>query len=336
MNNAEKKKKITVSELAKETNVSPATISRVLNNRTDLVNPETFERIREAITKSGYNLPKQAITPYSKKKVIVLNIPNTSNLFYNEIMQGALSSASAHNCHLIFHQAPLDSDSIDNFLCMLKTINASGVILMNLVSTAILERIENVAPVIQCNEYNKNSITPYVSIDDVKSAKMATEFLISKGCTKIAFLNGPHTSKYARQRQEGFLEAMNEAQLTVPENWLIQLPEINYDMACSTLNQILTSEIKPNAIFAVSDTLAAAAIRMIQKYGYRVPKDIKVIGFDDTIIASVCIPTLTTVRQPMQQLGYSACEMLLDIINYPERKPNYLIFDTEIIIREST
>lgn len=162
------------------------------------------------------------------------------------------------------------------------------------------------------------------------------EYLISRGRNKIALINGSASYRYSRERREGFYEAMEEAGLTVPGSWTVDLPEINYEMAYAAVCQILNAEPIPNAFFCVSDTLAAAVLKAARHYHYRVPQDIMVVGFDNTGISRMCSPSITTVSQPVFQEGFTSCELLLKMVENPEAEVNSILLETELIVRETT
>lgn len=327
--------KITVQQIALQAGVSPATVSRVINHR-DLVKEDTLKQVEAAMKQLGAIPPDSSKSKAADQPVIILNIPNINNVFYTEVIRGATTSAKAHGCHLLISQSPLDHGSISEFHHLIKRVHAAGVILLNQISSELLYQLNNLLPIIQCCEYNHESEIPYVSIDDYTAALNATNYLISSGKNKIAFINGPLTFKYARDRRSGFLDAISSADLIIPKNWLIQLPEVNYDMAYSATCQLLTNEIIPNAFFTASDTLAAAVIRAAKRYRYNVPKDITVVGFDNIDLSSMFSPTITTVSQPKFQMGFSACEMLLEKISNPSFATRSILLDTELIVREST
>ncbi|MDD3217796.1 MAG: LacI family DNA-binding transcriptional regulator [Lachnospiraceae bacterium] len=330
-----KSNKITVSQIAKTTGLSPATISRVMNHP-ELVKQETLESVQTAMLNLGYDFQKATVLPVQKKKIIILNVPDTENIFYDEIIKGAKTSAHAHGCHILVNECPIESGTIKEFCDLIKCIDVAGVILLNQVETTLLEQIHAIAPLIQCCEYNKSSNYPYVSIDDIDAAEKATNHLLSCGRNKIAFVNGPLSFKYAIERREGFLSAMNTADTFVPKNWMIQLPKVNYDMAYAAISRILNEETIPNAFFMSSDIFAMALVRAAHHFHLKVPKDIMVVGFDDISFSSIISPTLTTIAQPSFQLGYSACEMLIEIILNPSSTPKSLLLGTNLIIREST
>ena len=330
------KAKFTVSDIARQAGVSKATVSRVLNSKAELVKGDTYQKVMEAASLLGYqkspSLPKSA----ERKPVLVLNIAGYENIFYNKLIAGAASSALSHNCHLLVTASHVEGPALSSFLQLLEDTSADGVIVMNTLPTDALVQIRKLVPVVQCSEYNKESGFPFVTINNRRSAKMATEYLINSGSERIAMINGPTAFRYARERQEGFLDAMNAAGLSIPRSWIVQLPEINYDLAYSAICQLLSNDAKPNAFFCVSDTLAAAALKAAIHFGYHVPKDIRIVGFDNTDASSMCTPSITTVSQPSTQQGFTACEMLINLINHPDAEVNSIFLETELIVREST
>ena len=128
---------------------------------------------------------------------------------------------------------------------------------------------------------------------------------------------------------------MADANLSIPSSWIIQVPEINYDMAYTAVSQLLSTSEKPNAFFAASDVLAAAIINAAHRYKLHIPEDIMVVGFDNIMISTIVRPAITTINQPKFQLGYTACEMLVERIHNPNSKPRSMTLGTELIVRDS-
>lgn len=325
---------IRVTEVARIASVSPATVSRVINHP-ELVSKSTVEQVQTALKQLGYAIPLPQINPESEKKVIIVNRPQGVNPFYDDVIQGAIVSAAAHGYYLIFNYDYLNRSNIDNFCQLISRINASGIITLNQLSEDLLYQLDSIAPLVQCCEYNSECNLPYVSIDDCAAAVKAVNFLISAERNKIAFVNGPLRFKYARKRLEGFMQAMADANLSIPSSWIIQVPEINYDMAYTAVSQLLSTSEKPNAFFAASDVLAAAIINAAHRYKLHIPEDIMVVGFDNIMISTIVRPAITTINQPKFQLGYTACEMLVERIHNPNSKPRSMTLGTELIVRDS-
>ena len=315
-------KKITVSLIAEKAQVSPATVSRVLNHR-ELVKEPTIRRVEEAMRSLGCQMENTVTVSKETQPLVVLNIPGIENAFYQEIIRGARVSAKAHGCHLLIHESHLNKGNMLDFCNLLRRVDAAGV-------------IRTIAPLVQCCEYNEHADYPYVSIDDTKAAEIATEYLLSNGGSKIALINGPGNFKYARRRQEGFMNALQKAEVMIPKQWIVQLPEVSYEMAYAAICRLLNSDSRPNAFFTISDIFAAAVIRAAKRFHLHVPRDILVVGFDNIELSSMTTPSITTVNQPKFQMGYTACEMLLELLEEPQEEMKSLILDTELIIREST
>lgn len=330
-----KKKKITVADLARKSGVSAATVSRVINHR-ELVKEETVRAVEKAMVQLGY-AHKNAEKPVSgQKQLIILNVPDTQNVFYQEVIRGARMSANAHGFFLLIYESYINPGTIQNFCGLIQRVSAAGVILLNQLNETLLNQIQGIVPLIQCCEYNKEAAYPYVGIDDLYAAKNATEHLISCGHHKIAFINGPLSFKYAVDRQQGFLEALETAGITVPKSWIVQLPEVHYELAYSAICRLLNGVDVPNAIFAISDVFAMAALRAAHRYGLKVPRDLMVVGFDNIEFSMMTSPSITTVDLPKYQMGYCACEMLIDYILNPLAEPRSILLDTQLVIREST
>jgi LacI family repressor for deo operon, udp, cdd, tsx, nupC, and nupG len=331
-----RKKKITITEIARLANVSPATVSRVFNPGKAHVAQKTVEKVQAVLKDLGLSLNVPDANPSKARPVLLLNTPD-NNPFYAEVIQGVLSSVNSHHCHLLMTQSPLDHGSVDDFIALIERVNAAGVIILNQVKEDVLYQIESKIPVIQCCEFNPMvPDIPFVSIQDAIAASEATKYLLSRGRNKIAFINGPSTYKYARERKKGFQDAMESAGLFVPKQWIVNLPEINYEMAYSAICQILNMSEQPNAFFTASDLLAAAVLKAAHSYHLQIPQDIMVVGFDNTQFSTTCTPSITSVKQPMFQEGFTASEMLLQRIQSPEAHINSIYLETELIVRETT
>ena len=159
--------------------------------------------------------------------------------------------------------------------------------------------------------------------------------MLSKGLRRIALLNGPQRFKYARQRKEGYLSAYKDLGLVPEESLMVTLPDISYAAAFSVMTQLLGCSNPPDSCFAVSDILAAAALKAAKRAGLRVPEDFRIAGFDNTYLSTLCDPAITTVSQPGYQLGFVAGELLMEKIANPEAPPSQILLDTELIIRDS-
>jgi DNA-binding LacI/PurR family transcriptional regulator len=191
-------------------------------------------------------------------------------------------------------------------------------------------------PIVRCNEYCEVNGISFVCIDEFAAARKATDYLISCGYKKIALLNCSLHFPFVRQRETGYLEALSNAGLEKKAEWIAHISSINYALAYSSAMDILTQNDRPDAFFAVSDVYAIAVIHAVKRLKLRVPEDVSVIGFDNIEISSMVDPTITTIEQPDEQIGYQGCELLIEKINNPQIPSKRIFLDTELIVREST
>lgn len=330
-------KKVTYQEIASRAEVSLATISRVMHSPNS-VKEETYERVLGAMQELGYDtsaLTQRRATP-SGGNLIILNLPTLLNPFYGEIVRGAKASALRNGYYLLVNEEHINDSTFSSCVNLIKKIKPAGVITLNHIPTELLLRLNSVVPLVQCCEYDETADVCYVGVDDFEASRSTMEYILSAQRRRVAFMNGPSRYKYARHRQKGYLSALQDHNIPVDKNLIIQLPEINYDMATSAAVQLLSSENRPDAFFTVSDIYASAVLRAAQRTGYRVPEDLMVVGFDNVEASAFSSPTITTVSQPKFQLGFTACEMLVEKIGAPDVPTRKVLLDTELIIREST
>ncbi|MDR0567869.1 MAG: LacI family DNA-binding transcriptional regulator [Spirochaetaceae bacterium] len=328
--------KITYQTLAEKTGFSVATISRVLSGA-ESVREETRRLLLQKMRALGYGPADFAVREKKPSGgVIIFNLPRLGNPFYAGIIAGAETVAVQRGYHLLIHEEHLNDSTIGGFLSMLKKIRAAGLILTNHVPPALLKRIADTVPLVQCCEYDKNFDLPFVSIDDASAAKSAMRFLFALRRTRIAFMNGPIRYKYARERLAGYQASLETAGFASDPAFIINLPEISFNLAVSAASALFQSGHLPDAFFCASDVFASAVIKAAQRQRIAVPRELMVMGFDNAPISWMASPTITTVSQPQKKLGASACEILAQRINGTGNPIESILYETEIIAREST
>jgi DNA-binding LacI/PurR family transcriptional regulator len=326
--------KTTIKQIAEMAGVSIATVSRVLNHKTT-VNEKTRRKILDVMESLKYSGPALPAEPSCR--TILLFVPDFSNPFTTIIIRGVQQSAYRNNYRVFIVQSKEKHLTFEDYEEALKSHTFAGIVLLSSVTNIkLLELLTLSCPIVMCSSYCDVNGISYVSIDDVSAARKATEYLISCGRKKIAFLNFSLNFSFAQLREQGFTEALLKAGLEKHEDLLVHLSSINYSPAYSHTLSLLSQPNRPDAIFAVSDVFAVAAIHGIQKSGLRVPEDIAVIGFDNIDVSAMTNPPLTTIEQPGIQMGYQACELLIEKIHNPKTAKKRLVLDTELIVREST
>ncbi len=329
------KKNATVSEIAKQAGVSPATVSRVVNHR-GIVATETYDKVFAAMKALGCEPKAKTGTASSNSGILLLNVPSIANPFYSEVTQAAKTAAARHGYHLLITEELVTKDLLPTFLKLIKKTKAAGIITLSQMDPDVLQKLSETIPLVQCCEQTDEVDLPYVTIDDISASAILTEHLLSGDKKKVAFISGPERFKYSKHRLQGYKNALQKAGIPLNQHYIVQLPDVTFDLAVSAARQLLSSDNPPNAVFTCSDVYAAATIKAANSVGFRVPQDIIVSGFDNIPVSIMSVPSITTINQPKAQLGFVACELLLEKINNPDCPNKKMILSTELIVREST
>ena len=330
-----KKKRTTIEDVARDSGVSIATVSRIINNK-DTVSGDTREKVLSSMEKLGFVPRSVSQSQEPDRRLILACVPEFDNPFYSRIIRGIKRASRFHDYEILFMQADDFYTKASAPINTIKKSGASGVIMISPIPEKVLGEIRAICPIVMCSEYLDEPNVSYVTIDNTESAKKAVEYLISTGCRKLGLLNSFSRNAYAREREKGFKEALQEAGLEINEERITHISSINYQSAFLKASYMLSSENRPDAIFATADVFAVAAINAAKKLGFRVPEDISVIGFDNVEAALMCDPQLTTVEQPAEEIGYQSCEILIENLQGSDTQPKHIKLETELIVRQST
>lgn len=327
---------MSIIAIAKRAGVSVATVSRVLND-SPAVRLKTSERVKAVIAELGYSpnlLGRQLRT--AESRLLLTMVPDFSNPFYAEIVQGIDTVARREGYNVLLCNTGASLPTERTYFDMLRNRLTDGAICLDpdSIQCALAEDTGDLCWV-ACCEFDPKGNVPYVGIDNAGAAFDAVSYLIGRGHRNIALLNSDTRYMYARQRQQGYLDALQAAGLTAPEGSVINAAGLSFDDGRLAARQLLQSGVKPDAIFAVSDTLAIGAMRELRELGLRVPEDVAVMGFDNVPISTMVQPELTTVAQPMRQLGETAVTLLLQRMRNPTASVDGVLIKHQLVIRGS-
>lgn len=326
---------VRIVDVAKKANVSTATVSRVIS-KPDTVREETINKVLKAIKELNYHpnvLARQL--RMSETKTVIVVIPDISNPFFSKVLRGIENLASANGYQVLLGDAGNDSEQESRYLDMLRQKKADGMILLTAKMKAeIVEEMANEFPVVLACEYIEGSSIPTISIDNVSSARKATDYLIQLGHRRIGTISGPLDSVLGQDRLKGFYQAMARHSLSI-DPVLVQEGHFNYESGFNLMKKFLALNRMPTGVFAANDEMALGAIRAIRKMNLRVPDDISVIGFDDIHFSSIFEPALTTISQPAFEIGSKAMELLIMLLDKKRIGKNQYILDDSLVIRES-
>ncbi len=329
--------KVTIEEIAKKAKVSIATVSRVINAK-EPVKEETKKRVLKVLDEYNYQIkPRNSLINSKKYKAILVCVPDFENPFNSPVIEGIHKAARAAGFNVFFIQDLNHHSGFIDYEEILKENAVAGIIIFcSIPNSKFLENLTYRYPVVMCSEYAENYNVSYVSIDDTKASSQAVDYLIATGCKKIGLFNCNATFRFSAHREKGYLQSLEKANLPVNPDWKVYLSSISYSLAYANALHILSQAERPDAIFACSDVFAIAIINAAKKLKLRVPEDLSVIGFDNIYLSTMSEPAITTIAQPSFQLGFQACELLLEKIRTTDAPIKQILLNTELIVREST
>ena len=305
---------VTMHEVAKHAGVSPMTVSRALSGDAH-VEAATRQRVEAAVKELGYS-PNVAARNLARAQSLHIGLlyNNPSAAYLNELLVGVLEQSSLAGCQIVLEKCGVRNEraAIDRLV----RDGVGGVILPPPLSDSniALEAVRAAkVPFIAVATGRADAAGLSVRIDDQEAAAAMTRHLLSLGHRDIGFIVGAANQTVSAQRQAGFEKALQEAGLSLRPEWLKQ-GSFTYRSGLVAAEQILDSSRHPTAIFASNDDMAAAAIAVAHRLHLDVPKDLTIVGFDDTPLATTIWPALTTIRQPVAAMARKAVELLLEEI----------------------
>lgn len=327
-----------IKDVAKEAGVSIATVSRVLND-IDVVNEETKKKVLDAIKKLGYrpNIVARSLKTQRTKTVGIV-VPDISSQFYPEIVRGAEDVANIYDYNVMLCNSDYDMDKEKEYLKVLKEKMVDGVLYMSSAleedTVELIDELDIKTVLVETKDTEGK--IPSVIIDNVKATYDSTKHLLDKGCKNIAFLGKQRSANNAcASRYEGYEKALNESGIEIDEN-IVYLDQLRVATGYEGVKNIIENNKKIDGIVCASDEIAMGAINSLRDKGIGVPEDVKVIGFNNIYSASVFYPKLTTVAQPMYDMGSLAMRMLIKLINQKTLEKGHYVLDYKIIERDSS
>jgi LacI family transcriptional regulator len=326
-------KRVTITDVAAEAGVSVATVSKVINGR-DGVAKATTERVKAVIEQLGYESSLVARSLRSSRTHVIGILVADFEPFSTELLKGAALALHGTGYEVVVYSGGGRSQEESGWerrsLSRLGGTLTDGVIL---VTPSVVE-IPHAGPIVAVDPHRGSSGLPTVDSDNFKGAVTATRHLLDLGHRRIGFLAGRPDLESARQRERGFRHAMAEAGIDVDPD-LVLVGGYTLEGAEEPAHRMLGMEDPPTAIFAANDLSAIETMEVAQSRGLRVPADLSVIGFDNVPESAVADPPLTTIDQAIQQMGFEAVRLLIELIDEPEHPPVQVTLPTELVVRQS-
>lgn len=330
------KKNIRLAEVAHAAQVSPMTASRAMNNRSG-VSPETREHVLKVAADLGYVVNRAAQKLSGGRSHIIGVIATDLENQYNSALIASTSEAAWEAGYetLIYSHVEREKRPSGSVMQLLRQIS-DGVIAVLPLEFGYLGELASInIPVITVDHRGEHAEFPSVATDCYEGARTAVKHLADLGHRRIAYIAGDERLASARDRHRAYIETMAQYGFGV-DPLLMLAGDFTQNGGFKATMRLLSLENPPTAIFAANDLSAFGAIAAIREAGLRVPDDISVIGFDDIPAASQFFPKLTTVRQPLHQIGRSAVNTLLALIAGLEPVSPQVTLPTELVVRAST
>ncbi len=328
---------ITMKDIAEIVGVSESTVSRAINNKAG-VGENTRQKILAVAKKYNFR-PNQLARNLAKQSTNMLGLilPDISSLFYSEVARGIQDVARKNDYQLILCNTDNDSQEEKDYIDWMQNNKIAGIIFLGkgLDNDQIIKLGLSDYPLVLADRLIEELMIPSVIIDNNTGAYNATKHLINKGYKKIALINGPKKELRSQTRLQGYKNALADFGIDFKLEFVLN-KELTREGGYQSFLELIELKEPPTAIFAANDLLAVGLVEAIKTAGYLIPEDIAVVGFEDTIVTSIINPSLTTVAQPMYQLGVTSAQKLLSLIADKELKEQIEILETELIIRDST
>jgi DNA-binding LacI/PurR family transcriptional regulator len=333
--------KATLEVVARAAGVSRATVSRVVNGG-DRVDPQTRRTVERAIERLGYSPNRAARSLVTRRSdSIALVIPETTTRlfgdpFFPRLVRGISEVLSARDLQLVLlaPQSRADEDRLRRYLT---TGHVDGVLLVSLHDDDPLPGylVGAGIPVVVGGRPPAGMPISYVDMDNVNGARAAVEHLVATGRRHIATVSGPRDMAVAADRLRGYREALAAAGIA-PDAALEVRADFDQDLAHQRVAQLLRDNPQIDAIFAASDLMALGVLQALRAAGRAVPADVAVVGFDDSAIAVAAEPPLSSVSQPIEEMGREMTRLLLDSLAPKGRIARRLILSTQLVVRASS
>ena len=331
------KNNVTIKDVAKLAGVSISTVSRVINDSKP-VTDEVKQRVLDVIKETGYvpnPLARSLVT--KKSKLIGVIVPEVSDSFVNEILNGIEAVSKMYDYDILLVNTYSDKEQELESIKLLKTKQVEGIVMLSWIldEDHVNAMKESRIPAVYISKTARNYDIYTVSTSNEDATYDMTEYLIKNGHEDIAFImTSKEETILERERRTGYERALKDNNIKIDEK-LIKYGLTDYEGGYNSMKELLDDKIIPSAVFVTGDEAAVGAINAIFDAGYNVPEDISVAGFNDTKLAKIYRPKLTTVYQPLFDMGAVAIRAIIKLINGEVVEEKQIELPYQIMERES-
>ncbi|MCQ2336456.1 MAG: LacI family transcriptional regulator [Paludibacteraceae bacterium] len=333
------KSQITIKDIAKALNISISTVSRALNGNTE-ISKATRDKVQSFAQEHHYKPNAIALSLKMRhSNLIGVIIPEIVHHFFSSVISGIEDTANDKGYTVVICQSSENYYREVKCIETLMSAHVSGVLAS--ISKEVKdfshykELMEDGTPLVFYDRFCPDLVTDHVVADDYSGAFQAVDYLVKSGCRKIALFRTGNNITIAKDRTNGYLDAIKANGIMVDDSLIFECD--NRDNAITLTEKIIKSNSLPDAFFAVNDDTASGIIYALKLAGKKIPQDVSVCGFGDGIVAQISDPTITTVEQNGYEMGVEACKLLIARIENKDSLPiTQETIPTRLILREST
>ncbi|PSA94211.1 LacI family transcriptional regulator [Bacillus atrophaeus] len=303
---------VTIKDVAKQAEVSVSTVSRIMNNLPGY-SEETKKRVEKVIKEIGYQPNAVARGLINRKtKTIGVLVPKVSDLFASEVLAGIEDSAHDLDYSVMVCKTNFDGVRTINYLQTLSEKRVDGIVIVSQgITSECYKKIEKMDVPVALVATQSDFPLPFIKVNDYQAAYDAASYLVQKGHSKVGMIAGTKGDVISTvPRVEGFKEALSDGGITVTDQ-MIAYGYFDFKSGIEAMSQLLINEPTITAVFCASDEMAAGALSLLHKKGIKIPSEISVVGYDNTAMAEKTVPPLTTLAQPLYDMGRASIDLLL-------------------------
>ncbi|MBT2290387.1 LacI family DNA-binding transcriptional regulator [Paenibacillus albidus] len=330
--------KPTIYDVAKEAGVSIATVSKVLNSN-GRISDKTRRKVNQVMERLNYQPSMVASALTSRKTGTVgLMIPDIANPYFAEVARSFEDNAQKLGCDIIICSTDRDDDRAERYMSLLLRKRVDGLIIASHTGSPELIRrmLSDRVPLVLFSADIRSLESNSVSIDDYKGGYLATEYLLSLGHRNLGIISDNLPG--SELRVQGFMEALEAGGISFdnPDNLIRTSATLENGRTAAVRMLSQTAGKRPTAIFACNDLLAIGVLKEARQFGLSIPRDLSVIGFDNTLLAEICHPSLSSISQPVHEMARQAMQLLNEEIEQEGAPKRKVLLMPELVVRHST
>ncbi|MEU4480505.1 LacI family DNA-binding transcriptional regulator [Micromonospora sp. NPDC023966] len=326
----------TIYDVARQAQVSPATVSRVLNGRTT-VDPVMAARVHQAMQDLDYRPNAVARNlRLSQTSLWAVIISDIGNPFFTSMVRGVEDVAQSAGYSVVLCNTDEDPEKESRYIAAVLAERMAGVIISTSGRSTVINRlVEARIPVVAIDRQLRGVTIDTVLVDNVHGAELATTHLLDNGYQRVACITGPRRISTAAERLRGYQRALR-ARGREATDALVRYADFREEGGYRAMASLLDGDNPPDSVFATNNLMTVGAVECLVDRGIRVPDEVGVVGFDDIPWAHLVRPSLSTVSQPTYDLGRAAAGLLTERIANPSRPPSTVTLSTGLQVRDSS